>query len=1034
VDLGFYLSFERPWFFLLLLVLPVLWILSFNSLAGLGKLRRWFAIALRTFVVLLLVGALANTQFQRKTDKLTVIYCLDQSDSIPVALRDQMLEYVQKEVSRNRRESRKDMAGVIVFGVGAKLESAPFDGELPLTGRLESVQDLKSGGTSIESALKLAKASFPEDSARRVVIITDGNQNLGDAVPVAQSMADDGIGIDVLAIELTAKSEVSIEKVVLPSDVRKGQEFETRIVVNNDTETSESNPTGVVAGKLKVTRRTTQTEELVFEQEIQLEPGKNIRGFTSKLDHSAAFTYDAEFIPNDPRQDTIEQNNRASAFTHVRGQGKVLLIEDGFQQGEFLELIRTLQANSIEVELMNTGELYTSAAQLLQYDSIILANLPRAAGADGNADIQSFTDAQIKMLVDNCEHMGCGIVMIGGDRSFGAGGWSNTLLETAMPVDFQIKNDKISAVGALAMLMHACELPEGNHWEVKIAEEALRVLGPMDYCGVVEWKYQNGNGNWLWKLPNGVDRVFDNRQTMLGLINRMTPGDMPDFEGPMKLMLSGLRKTNASMKHAIIISDGDPSPPSTAVLDAFKDNKIKITTVAIGTHGPPGSTPLKRIADHTGGNYYVVKSAIALPKIYQREARRVAKPVVRESESGMSPVQVSGWGNHEIIRGIEISQLAPFYGFVMTTIKKSNLVEQLILSSEPANDGGENSTLLAAWRYGNGRTVVFTTDSGFRWHAKNPASDQLFVQMVRYSMRPITESANFTVGTETKDGKARIVVAALSDNEEFLNFLNMAGRGIGTDGAEVELNFSQVGPGRYAAEHEITGTGNLLYSIFPGEGYERLTAGINVPYSTEYSDRETNRALLETLVSFKPKGGEQGKILEGDLTRSGMDRLMENNTFRPTLTAAIGIQDIWPLLLLITSVIFFADVFVRRVAVSLDWVGEGYRRLIARFRGQEVENRQEAISRLRSRKAEIERELEARRATTRFEPEAERTISGKEKLDQILTSEIEKTPALPPKLPRDKLEAERESTFTSRLLDVKRKAQQNQPRKDEENS
>jgi uncharacterized membrane protein len=1028
MDLGFFLSFERPWFFGLLVLLPLIWVLSFNSLSGLGRWRRWLALGLRSLVVLLLIGALANTQFQRKTDKLTVIYLLDQSESIPLDQRERMLDFVHREVRQNRRKEAQDMAGVIVFGADAKLESAPFDGELPLAERLESIQDLRTSATSIESALKLAKASFPEDSARRVVIVTDGNQNLGDAVSVAQSMADDGIGIDVLAVELNATSEVSIEKVVLPSDVRKGQEFETRIVLNNDSSDPAGQAARAVAGKLKVTRRTPQSEELVFEQEIELDPGKNIRGFTSKLDHSAAYTYEAEFIPNDAKEDTVDQNNRASAFTHVRGKGKVLLIEDGFNQGEFLELIRNLQANSVEVDVMNTSELYTSTAQLLQYDSIILANLPRAAGEDGHSDVQSFTDAQIKMLVDNCEHMGCGIVMIGGDRSFGAGGWANTPLEAAMPVDFQIKNDKISAVGALAMLMHACELPEGNHWEVKIAGEALNVLGPMDYCGVVEWKFQNGNGNWLWKLPNGVDRVFENKQTMLGMIGRMQPGDMPDFEGPMKLMLSGLRKCNASMKHAIIISDGDPSPPTTGILQAFKANKIKISTVAIGTHGPPGSTPLKRIADATGGSYYVVKSAKALPKIYQREARRVAKPVVKESSSGMSSRLVAGAGAHQILRGVDHAQLPAFFGFVMTTIKKSNLVEQLLLSSEPAKDNGENSTLLATWRYGNGRTVVFTSDAGHKWNPKHEANDKLFVQMVRYSMRPITESANFSIATEAKDGKARIVVTALNDQEEFLNFLNVNGRGISTDGKDVELTFTQVGPGRYVAEHDIEGAGNLLYSIFPGEGYERLTAGINVPYSTEYSDRESNRALMETLVSLQPKGGEAGKILEGDMTKLGLDRLLANNTFRPTLTAAVGIQDIWPLLLLFCSFVFFADVFVRRVAVSFNWVGDGYRSLVARIQGKEQVQPQESLDRLRSRKAEVEREIEARRATSRFEPESGNTISGKEQLEQVLSSEIEKTPALPPRLAKDKLEAERENNFTSRLLDVKRKAQQNRPR------
>ena len=38
---------------------------------------------------------------------------------------------------------------------------------------------------------------------------------------------------------------------------------------------------------------------------------------------------------------------------------------------------------------------------------------------------------------------------MGGANSFGAGGWMNTELEEAMPVDFQIHNAKVQAVGAL---------------------------------------------------------------------------------------------------------------------------------------------------------------------------------------------------------------------------------------------------------------------------------------------------------------------------------------------------------------------------------------------------------------------------------------------------------------------------------------------------------------------------------------------------------------------------------------------------------
>ena len=1038
MNLGFEIGFDRPWFLLLLLLLPLMWYLSYNSLAGLGKGRRFFALLLRSLVVLLLVCALAQCKWQQKTDRLTVMYLLDQSESIPADQRKYMLDYVYEEVLQNRRKDKADKAGVIVFGGNAKIESAPFDGDLPLIGKIEANVDLLTSSTSLESALKLAKASFPEDTARRVVVLSDGNENVGDAMAIGEAMADDGIGFDAVPIELLAEAEVSVDKVVLPTDIRKGQEFETKVVITNHSVDGQGGP---VKGKLRFVRKTASSEELIDEREVTLEPGKNIRGFKSKLDRSAVYTTEAVFVPNDKSKDMISQNNRASAFTHVRGKGKVLLIEDAFYAGEFVHLIQRLQANSIEVETMNSANLYRTAGELLQYDSVILGNLPRASSDENGAtDIQSFSDAQIKMLVDNCEHMGCGIVMLGGDRSFGAGGWSNSLLEKAMPVDFQIKNDKISAVGALALMMHACEMPNGNYWQIKIAEEAIKVLGPMDYCGVVD--DFGASPRWLWRMPNGVDRVFQNRNRMMGMVNRMTPTDMQDFTPALKLMLNGLKRTNASMKHVIIISDGDPNRPSNALLAKFKANKITISTVAVGTHGPAGHKTLQDIANRTGGNYRVTKSPKMLPKIYQREARRVAKPVIKESKTGMSVIAVPNGQSHEIMTGIDASGLPPFLGYVLTTIKKSSLVEQLAIASEPKNDKGENSTLLATWRYGNGRTIAFTSDAGYKWTSQwfNDAQyDKFFVQMIRHSMRPITESANFTVAAESKDGIARITITALDDEENFLNGLEVAGRGInssktGSNSNGIPLQFSQVGPGRYVAEHAIDGSGNLLYTIFPGEGYERLTAGINVPYSSEYSQRESNTALLDSLSQLKPRGGQPGRLIEGELNDAGLSDLLAANTFRPTLSAAVGIQDIWPLLLVFCGTAFLADIFIRRVAITFDWLFDGWAYLKQMFTGKTDEQKQSNISRLKSRKMEIEQEIETRRAATKFEPSPDINVSGKKKLEEVLASEIEKTPALPPKIQRDKLADEEKTSYTSRLLDAKRKVQKERDRgKDPEN-
>lgn len=1108
----FPILFERPSYLWLLLLVPLLWYFSYDSLAGLGVFRKWFALLFRTVVVTAMVMALAHAKWELKTDRLTVIYVLDQSESIPKDVRKAMVDYVIEEVDLHRREGERDRAGLIVFGADAKIESPPFEGRLPIIKRLESTASLDTTSTSLESALKLAKASFNEDSARRIVLISDGNENMGDARAISKSMSEEGIGFDIIPVQLTAKSEVSVVKVVVPTDVRKDQEFQTKVILNNEAgEGEEGSP---VPGKLRLIRKIDQggdlgsRAEVLAEKKIVLQPGKNVIGFDSKLESAGIFSTEAEFIPDDRTADLIPQNNSAASYTRVQGKGKVLLIEDADSKGEFVHLAERLRANSIEVNVADTSKLFSSAAELLQFDAVILANVPLSSGiGDSEEAIVGFSDSQVKLLVDNCEKMGCGIIMLGGDRAFGAGGWSGSELEKAMPVDFQIKNDKAQAVGALAMVMHACEMPEGNTWQVKIGEAALEVLGPADYCGVVQYDQNTGVDNWLWKIndengvPRGVARVMGNKNFMLGRINNMAAGDMPNFNSSLNLMLAGLLKTDAAIKHAIIISDGDPTQASDALLKKYKDANIKISTVGVGTHGAPMRQELLRIANATGGKFWNVTDPRALPKIYQREARRVAKPVIRESPSGMAAIPVSGAQGHEILTGLNVGQLPSFNGYVMTTIKKSALVEQLAIASEPQNDNGENSTLLASWRFGNGRAIVFTSDAGHRWTSRwfNDAQyDKLFVQMTRYAMRPITETGEFTVSADVKDGVARIVVTAVDKDEQFLNFLQMGGTGLASSGGPgddgIPLTFTQVGPGRYVAEHEVKGAGSILYSIFPGEGYAKLTAGVTIPYSNEYSDRDSNLPLLKSLANLTPKGGEVGFISETPLTSQSVPELLEQNTFRPTLSASVSIQEIWPFLLMLGTAVFFSDVFVRRVATSV-WANAfafsivpiaclayfGYRWLaiansfdptqsvlfgepsmpllvvallafIASFFvafalsserteqfvryikamifRQETEDSEVSISRLKSRKAEVEKEIESRRAATKFAPTVEEgnAVSGERKLEEILASEIEKTPALPPKIVRDNLGADENNSYTSRLLDAKRKVQKQRDR------
>ncbi len=1010
---GLRIGFESPLYLLLLAILPILWWTSFRSLAGLGPVRRYLSLFLRSTVVAGVILALAGIQWVRTSDRLTVVYLLDQSESIPVAKRQLMLDYVVKSVANHRQSNRDDKAGLIVFGREASIEVPPFDDEIRLS-RIEGYLG-RTDATNLEAALKLAQASMPSDTSRRIVILSDGNENLGNASQLASRLAESGIGIDVIPVPLNSDAEVLVEKIDLPSDIRQGQPFEARIVVNNY---SAEGSNASVQGRLRVTQSLGGDEQLLSEEEISLAPGKNVFPLRHTIDQPAPYTYRAEFIPATAADDSLRQNNQATAYTYVRGQGRVLLIEDWAKPGQFDLMIDRLRQSEIEVVVQPSNQLFRSLPELQAYDAVILAGVPRVSGESADA-ISSFSDEQVDMLVRNTQQLGCGLLMIGGPDALGNGGWADTKIEAAMPVDFRIRNTKAQAVGALAMIMHASEMAQGNYWQKVIAQNALEALGPADYCGVLHWEMQGDA--WLWGGNNGLLTVGPNRRAMLAALSRMTPGDMPQFDPAMRMAIKGLNGTSASLKHCIIISDGDPSDPMPGTIQAFKDNSITISTVAVATHGPAESNRLRQIAQATGGKYYQAQNAQALPKIFQREARRVARPLNFEPEGGIVPQIALA---HPIVEGLG-SSLPRTRGFVMTEVKSSPLVQTLVLSPQP--ESPENATILAVWNYGLGRTAVLTTDAGSRWADEWThwdGYDKFFSQLVRWLMRPTGDTGKFSLATKAEDGRIEVVVTALDNDDEFLNFLDVAASALSPDLQPVPLQLRQTAPGRYVGSIEADRAGSYFINVVPRPGEAPLTTGVTVPFSEEFRVRESNNALLAALAQTRPTGGEPGLLTE-PLTNDAFAKLLETDTFRPGLSLARSVRDAWPFFIFSVCCLFFADCAVRRISIDFGRIANA----VSKWRGKADATEGQTQARLESLRAQKEKltdSIDRRRTSARYQPDPERPVDVADVLGKGDTAGTTERPTSR----QSSLAPEQEvKSYTERLLEAKRRAQK-QPRDD----
>jgi uncharacterized membrane protein len=988
------ITFDRPAYLLLLVLVPVVWFVGRKSLAALGPWRRYATLVLRTAVVLLLVLGAAEIQWVQTSRRLTVFYLLDQSLSIPAPRHAAMIEYVNAAVRRHRKGD--DRAGVIVFGREALVESPPLEADPAITTQIESQLDPEY--TNLADAVKLAQAAFPPDCAKRIVVVSDGNENVGDALAQAQLAVDSGIGIDVVPITYQASSEVAIDKLALPADVKRGLPFDLRIVLSHATAGDET--AAPIRGRLILSRRTDDQPVILSDQPVELPPGRRVFTLREQIDQPDFYSYEARFVPDDPAQDRLPQNNRATAHTQVRGSGQVLLIEDQEHRGEHDLLVERLRSANLEVRVRGSDQPFASLAELQSFDTVLLANVPR----------EQFTDAQISLLVRNTHDMGCGLVMLGGANSFGAGGWNNTEIEAAMPVNFEIESIKVAPSGALMLVIDSSGSMGGEKIELSkaAAKAALQVLGNRDQVGVISFDSEAHTIVPLQKIGA--------RDWIAHRIGRIAAGGGTNMQPAMAEGYRLLQRCDAALKHMIVLTDGITAGSDYTRM-AGQMLRLGITTTSVAVGADAAVPLLESIAQAGGGKYYSVRDPRAIPRIFMKEARRVARPLVYEDANGFQP-RVSGFDF--MLSGIA-DPLPPLTGFVMTTLKANPLVEVAITSPVPT--ARENATILASWTYGLGRAVALTTDDGTRW-AKSWAAwsnyEKFFNQLVRWSMRPAGEQVNFTVASEASEGQVRVVVTALDQEHEFLNFLDLGGAVVGPKLDARSLQLRQTAPGRYVGTFDAPDTGSYFLVLNPGGGRTALRTAVNVPYSPEFRDRGTNTALLERLAALPTRSGPAGTVVRAPSAHDDLEQLLAVDTFRHNLVSATRTSDAWPQVLWLAGLVFFGDVMTRRVRPTFDWLPK----LVARAQGLLLRRQTTAstayIERLRSRKNEVAESLAAKRAEARFEPPPLAT-PGSSLSELVDSAPGPATPQPPPAATLSPNAPSEDDAYTSRLLKAKRK-------------
>jgi len=844
---------------LLLLAVPIyLW--AKHSFSHLSGFQRVLSLAIRLIILVLLVLALAGARWSRPVDRMGVMFVMDVSDSIPADLRDDALARIAETI---KDKPKDDLVGLVTVGKEGAIELFPASAISPAM-VLTRESEIAGNYTNLADGLRLAATSLPPGIMKRVVLITDGAENLGDVVGEAMNAVQEGVDLVTVQLSPEYDDEAEIDMLYAPSGVGEGETVGLRMVFASTVDQN-ARVILLVDG------------EYFGESQIALDSGKNSFSFPiSGLEpgfHSFAVAIEAE-------SDTTLENNRAFAFTRVAGRAGVLIASDDPSDTGVLD--NTLNAHEIDTVRLNAQSLPTSLPEWLSYDTVVLSSIPA----------HHLGEMQMDQIAAAVRDFGHGLIMIGGEDSFGPGGYYKTKIEEALPVTMDFRRHALSPNMAIILLVDSSgsmSVSYGGYEKIALAREAciavVEISEKSDYVGVLTF---DSLPKWVIQPERDL-----NREAAISKIRQIVAGGGTEIFPALTAAEKALREIDAKSKHVILLSDGMTAPGDfSGIVDKLVDGGVTVTTVGIGSDADLAF--MQFIAGRGGGNSYFTDDPYDLPRIFTRETFMANKGTIIETEFAAIPSSPNA-----LVEGIEWGNAPSLLGYVAASEKPTAETPLRTPMADP---------LFSIWRYGLGKSAAFTSDAKNRWAAHWLSWDgyeKFWTSLVR-TTSAAAQAPGYRARVDLDGDRGVIAMEVLEEMGGSTNLSGVDAHIVGPDMEESTVSLRQVGVGKYTGEFPIDENGTYLVNVIATseDGTASATAGLAVSYSPEYKKLGADTFILSKLAA-----------IGSNLNLTGED------IFGKGRVPQVQHYPAWELLVLIAMYLWLLDIAVRRMMWSREYLG-----------------------------------------------------------------------------------------------------------------
>lgn len=788
-----------------------------------ARVRRAFVLLFSSLAMIAATLAAADPELGRPLDRMTILMLIDRSRSIDlVPGADQRIAAELKVAEKGMHDD--DRIGTVVFGATAVTEDPPRPkSDLPPPQKLEVGRD----GTDIEAAVRRALAELPSDTAARLVLMSDGVQTRGDALTAAAAAVAADVPIDVVPLDQKTFPDVRVVSVRAPTRADEGEPIDLRVVTQSQKDTD-------------IEVRIKRDGELLHSANVHIAAGEDVLRLREIATEPGLHRYDVEVTAKDPALDGSPEDNAGATFVRVRGPSLALVLE-GDGESRAGPMASALEASGFKVATRGPTGVPSDIGGLAGYDLVVLSDI-RA---------QDLATIQIEALASYTRDLGGGLLLMGGDRSMGPGGYARTPIEEVSPVSFDLKEEKrraslaeviaIDYSGSMGMMV-------GGQTKLALANEAAArsasLLGPGDRLGV-----EHVDTVVTWTIPIGPvtdPAAIGTKIRATGVGGGGIYTDLALREG-----YAALDREKVNLKHLLLFADGADAEQITGCRAMVASALGRGITTSVISLGRGSDTPeLEQLSKAGNGRFYLIEDATKLPAVFSQETILASRSSIKEEL-----LKVSLGAPMPATRNIDWSGAPQLKGYVVAVAKPRATVGLL---------GPEGDPILATWAVGIGKSAAFTSDFKDRWGSgwiKWPGGVKMFGQVGRDTARK-GDDPRVRLESDASGGELHIRADVVGDDGRAQTFRRLRVHVAGPDGFARDVSLEAIGAGRYAATVPLSRPGTYVATARDELSGEAVgTTGAVLSAGEELRPTGSDRLLLSRIAEMT--GGKQRDTLAG---------------------------------------------------------------------------------------------------------------------------------------------------------------------------